>query len=313
MSLSTLSVATPFTLANSLLHLVVRPDLGGRIDQLHDRRTGRDWLWHPDTYDATQSRSLSLGDAFDHNWTGGWDEIFPNDAAGPFQGWNLVDHGELWSQTWTVLESSDLAITLQYQCQTVPVLVTKTITLHPTEPEATIQYELRNQSDQAIPFLFKQHCAIAIQPGDEVLLPECWVEPAFIEFSQVIGRAGKTRFPKAYAADGTEVDLRVVPPPTSQLQEFYYSSDLASGQCGIYNSMSRSRLLMQFDQADFPYVWMFQSFGGWRDFYMVVVEPCTTLPYDLDIACQQGTVARLAPHAVQQRLLVVKVELAEYH
>lgn len=311
MSLSTLSVATPFTLANSLLQLVVRPDLGGRIDQLHDRRTGRDWLWHPDAYEVTQSRSLSLGSSFDQNWTGGWDEIFPNDAAGPFQGWELVDHGELWSQAWTVLEASDLAITLQYQCQTVPVLVTKTIILHPTSPEATLEYEFRNQSDQDIPFLFKQHCAIAIHPGDEILLPECWVEPAFIEFSKVIGRAAKTRFPKAFAADGAEVDLRVVPPPTSQLQEFYYSSDLAIGQCGIYHSTSRSRLLMQFEQADFPYVWMFQSFGGWRDFYMVVMEPCTTLPYDLEIACQQGTVARLAPHEVQRRSLMVKVELAE--
>ncbi len=309
MSSSTLSPTMPVTFTNDRLQLVVRPDLGGRIDQLHDRRTGKNWLWHPDEYDATQSRSLPVGAPFDPHWTGGWDDIFPNDAAGEFRGWELVDHGELWSQAWTVLTVSEQAIVMQYQCQTVPVQVTKTVTLHPTAAEVQIQVEFRNQSDQEIPFLFKQHCAIAIQPGDEILLPECWVEPAFLEFSKIIGQAGKTRFPKALAADGSEVDLRMIPPPSSQLQEFYYTSELATGECGIANPESRSRLLMQFDQTDFPYVWAFQSYGGWRDAYVVVLEPCTTLPYDLELACQQGSVARLAPHAIQQRTLTVQVQL----
>jgi len=314
MSLPTLSQtgqlahASQLVLTNPLLHLVIRPDLGGRIDQLYDYRTGREWLWHPDNYDAQRSRWLPVGASFDQNWTGGWDEIFPNDAAGTFQDWNLVDHGELWSQAWTVLEVNNLATTLQYQCQTVPVLVTKTITLHDTKPKAQIRYQFCNQSDQEIPFLFKQHCAIAIQPEDEILLPDCLIEPAFLEFSKIIGRAEKTRFPQAFAADGTEVDLRKTPPPSSQLQEFYYSSDLAIGQCGIYNPQSQSRFLMQFDTADFPYVWLFQSYGGWRDFYVLVMEPCTTMPYDLEIACQHGTIARLAPGEVQQRTLTVQVQ-----
>lgn len=50
---------------------------------------------------------------------------------------------------------------------------------------------------------------------------------------------------------------------------------------------------MKFDTASFPYVWMFQSYGGWRGHYVVVVEPCTTLPSDLEEACRNGTVALL--------------------
>lgn len=294
-------------LTNSELSLTVRPDLGGRIDQLQDLRTGYHWLWHPDNYDATRSRSLPVGASFDDHWTGGWDEIFPNDAAGSFQGWDLVDHGELWSQAWEVVQAEGRSIKLRYQCQTVPVEVEKTITLSETAPAAQIVYQFRNLCDQEIPFLFKQHCAIAIQPGDEILLPDCWVEPAFLEFSKIIGKPGKTRFPQAFAADGTSVDLRFAP-PVSKLQEFYYSSELAKGECGVRSLQSRSSLLMQFDLADFPYVWMFQSYGGWRDFYMLVMEPCTTLPYDLKIACERGTVARLAPNATQQRTLTVRLQ-----
>jgi len=298
----------PLLLTNSELGLIVRPDLGGRIDQIHDRRTDRDWLWHPDGYDSTQSRTLPLGASFDDNWTGGWDEIFPNDAAGTFRTWDLVDHGELWSQSWTIAQANERSIVLQYHCQTVPVMVEKTITLSEMAPEFQLHYQFQNQSDQVIPFLFKQHCAIAIQPGDEILLPDCWIEPAFLEFSKIIGKPGKTRFPQAYRADGSAVDVSHTPDLSSQSQEFYYSSDLATGECGIRNQHTRSSLLMHFDTVDFPYVWVFQSYGGWRDFYMLVMEPCTTLPYDLEIACKNGTVAQLAPHEIQHRSLTVRIE-----
>lgn len=293
------------TLKNEALKLVIRPDLGGRIDFLEDLKTGRHWLWHPTNYSADSSRSLPVGASFDDNWTGGWDEIFPNDAAGEFQGRNLVDHGELWSQVWQVVETTSHAIKLTYQCQTVPVAVEKIITLNATQPEAKIEYRFQNQSDATIPFLFKQHCAIAIEETDEILLPDCLVEPAFLEFSKIIGKAGKTPFPKAFAADGKEVDLQKMPPRSSKLQEFYYCTNLSSGMCGIRNSKTGSYLQMQFDTADFPYVWLFQSYGGWHNHYVVVLEPCTTVPFDLETATHNGTTAQLNPQEIQYRTLTL--------
>ncbi len=83
---------TIITLENAEISLVLRPDLGGRIDQIKDQKTGHDWLWHSPGYEASQTRDLPIGASFDEHWTGGWDEIFPNDAAGEFQGRQLVDH-----------------------------------------------------------------------------------------------------------------------------------------------------------------------------------------------------------------------------
>ncbi|MBD2156161.1 DUF4432 family protein [Leptolyngbya sp. FACHB-16] len=307
MALEIVEQAQVLKLENSKIRLTIRPDLGGRIDQLEDLETGHSWLWHPESYNSEETRSLSIGASFDEAWTGGWDEVFPNDAAGPFGGRNLVDHGELWSQRWDVLESSPFSITLGYQCQTVPIQVTKSIQLDPEQPEARLVYEFQNQSGEEIPFLLKHHAAIAIEAGDEILLPDCWVEPAFLEFSKLIGEPGKTRFPKAVGANGEDVDLRMIPPPSSQLQEFYYSSDLASGYCGIRNQRTQSSLRMTFDTSDFPYVWMFQSYGGWRDHYVVVVEPCTTMPSDLEEACRQQTAALLQPHEKQRRMLTLQL------
>ncbi|WP_416669411.1 DUF4432 family protein [Egbenema bharatensis] len=299
--------AQVLTLENSQIKLTVRPDLGGRIDQLQDCQTGHSWLWHPSHYDPDATRSLSIGASFDEAWTGGWDEVFPNDAAGRFQGRDLVDHGELWSQRWEVLQCLPFRITLGYQCQTVPVRVEKLIQLDPGRPEVKLVYWFENQSEEPIPFLFKHHAAIAIEPGDEILLPDCWVEPAFMEFSQLIGQPGKTRFPEAIGAKGETVDLRTMPPPSSQLQEFYYSSDLASGYCGIRHQGTQSALLLTFDTDTFPYVWMFQSYGGWRDHYVVVVEPCTTMPADLEEACRQQTIAVLQPQERQCRQLTLQL------
>jgi galactose mutarotase-like enzyme len=295
-------------LENSEIQLLIRPDLGGRIDQLYDKQVNHAWLWHPPEYDDAQTRTLPLGSSFDESWTGGWDEIFPNDVPGEFQGYSHVDHGELWSQEWKILEQSPMSLRLRLQCRTVPVLVEKTISLHQTQPEFQIAYQFENLSNAEIPFLFKHHAAIAIEDGDALLLPDCLIEPVVLDFSRIIGREGKTRFPMALDAQGNEVDLSRIRDRESQLQEFFYSSELAVGECGIRNERSQTALKMRFDTADFPYVWMFQSYGGWRDFYVVIVEPCTTIPYDLDAACKNGTVAIVRSGETQHRNLSVVIE-----
>ncbi|NEQ27260.1 MAG: DUF4432 family protein [Microcoleus sp. SIO2G3] len=197
---------------------------------------------------------------------------------------------------------------LTRDCQTVPVTVTKSIALHPTKAEFRIDYELQNHSDETVPFLLKQHCAIAIEENDEILLPDCAIEPVALGFSKIIGQEGKTPFPKAIGADGQEVDLRFVPSRSSQLQEFYYSSNLAKGECGIRNARTGTTLRMQFSLTDFPYVWVFQSYGGWQDHYVLVMEPCTTMPYDLEVAYQNGTIAQLAPRSIQHLSLTVELQ-----
>jgi hypothetical protein len=42
-------------------------------------------------------------------------------------------------------------------------------------------------------------------------------------------------------------------------------------------------------------VWVFGSYGGWRDLSVVILEPCTGYPAQLDQAIAQGTVRTLLP------------------
>lgn len=295
-------------LENSEIRVSVRPDLGGRMDQITDLKTGRDWLWHPPGYDSTRSRMLKKGDSFDENWTGGWEDIFPNDAAGRFRMWELVDHGELWSRSWSVIETNERGVKMALTCETVPVGVEKTVVLDPVKARVSLSYVFKNKSADSIPFLFKMHPAIAIEEGDELQLPDCRVEPVDLGFSRLIGRKGEFRFPVVEDSQGRTFSLKTALSPETEAREFFYCSDLAEPKCGLYNRRSGTSIHLRFDGSCFPFVWVLQSYGGFRGHYVTLIEPSTTKPYDLEEACRNGTIARLDPCGIKEYSLEVQIE-----
>lgn len=112
----------------------------------------------------------------------------------------------------------------------------------------------------------------------------------------------------AFDAEGCPIALSLTLPQAPLAREFYYCTELARGQCGIRRHRSQSSLIMHFEQTDFPYVWVLQSYGGWRDFYTMVMEPCTTIPYDLETDYQHGTTAVLQPEEQPIRTLTIRIQ-----
>lgn len=294
-------------LGNEAMEVTIVPLLGGRIDSLKDLRKGssREWIWHPEGY-TRRERHLEIGANFDDAWCGGFDEIFPNDAEANFQGRQLAGHGELWSQPWEVVTRSDRQVSLQYSCQTVPVDVLKTFVIDAANADLQLAYSFHNRSDQPLPYLFKLHPALAVEPGDEIVLPDCFIEPVELGFSSMIGQAQKTRFPHALSQEGKEIAVNIMPEPEEQ--EFYYATELTDGYCGIKSRRTGTTLMLRFDRSDLPYVWMFQSYGKWRGYYVVVPEPCTNIPWDLEKALAQGTCAVLGPEERKAISLTVSIE-----
>jgi hypothetical protein len=282
------------SLENRSFRIEVVPGQGGRIESIMDRISGKEWVWHPDGYEPTD-RPLPIGASFDDNWRGGWEEVFPNDAAGPFEGYSLVDHGELWSQPWSIIEKDSSGIKMSYRCERVPVEVEKTIVLSDSAPSFRLHYLFRSHAERPLPFLFKLHPAIAIEPGDEILLPDCSVEPVSLDFSTLIGRNEKTRFPYGVARSGDQIRLDRILPRGANAQEFYYATGLSEGWAGIRNHRTNTELKFRFDRKDIPNVWIFESFGKWRNHYTLLMEPCTNVPWDLNEALKRRTCAILEP------------------
>lgn len=281
-----------FKLSNGLIEAQVLPTLGGKIWSLRQLGSGRDWIWRNP---QVPLRSVSTGSNYDENWTGGWEELFPCDAAGNFLGRALPDHGEWWSRAWDwEIRSAqrEPEIRMRLECRSLRVSCEKTIALAANRPELTVRYRIENREPETIYFLFKQHLAVAVGPTDRLELPNGQVTAVAREFSTRLGDTGPYAWPIGAGKDGLPVDLSVFPPADQGHREFVYVSDLTEGWCGV-RSAGGERLRLRFPKEIFPHTWLFMTFGGWRGHYVVVLEPCTNKPKDLRAALKAGQCASL--------------------
>lgn len=280
------------TLDNGLIRADVLPELGGKVWSLR-RPGGREWIWRNP---GVPPRPVGAGAAYDDNWAGGWEELFPNDAAGSFDGRELPDHGEWWSSSWTVREpSGSTEAELALECRSVPASCVKRLSLEPGSARLRVSYVIANRGDAPLRFLFKQHLALAVTPDCLIELPGGDVTAVDLGFSTRLGRAGPFRWPVGGGRGGGEVDLSRLPGPQEKQREFVYVDRPPEGWCGAFDAARGERLRLSFDTAVFPCTWLFMDLGGWRGLYTAVLEPCTNMPKDLAAAAAAGRCATLAP------------------
>jgi hypothetical protein len=259
--------------------------------EVTDRVRSRQWIWHrPDVPLA----STRVGDAYDDVWAGGWEELFPNDAPGVFEGRTLPDHGEWWAREWSVNHTSggaEARLSLSTSCSVIRATCTKEFTLAADGATLQVRYGIRSEEPQAFHFLFKQHLPIEVSPACRLVLPGGSVEAVDPEFGTRVRT--KAVFPWPGAATGT--DVRMIPPASSEARDFVYVSGAPEGWCGVVDTRARASLRLAFDRAVFPFTWLFLSYGGWRRVYTAVLEPCTNKPKDLAEAVRLGQSAVLSP------------------
>ena len=279
-------------LSNGRMEAQVLPTLGGKVWSLRDMESGRNWIWNNP---QVPLRTVPVGSEYDENWAGGWEELFPCDAAGNAFGRELPDHGEWWSRAWSwevVDAESRLELRMRLQCESIRVSCEKIITLAADRPELTIRYRINNLEGEQIHFLFKQHLAVAVAPTDRIELPAGQMTAVDRAFSTRLGGEGPYSWPIGVGRDGSPVDISVLPSADQGHREFVYVSELAEGWCGVRDAEGR-RLRLRFPKEIFPHTWLFMTLGGWRGLYTVVLEPCTNKPKDLSAAIKAGQCASL--------------------
>src|SRR2546425_6753510 len=132
-------------LENSLLRVVILPEVGARIHHLVYKPLDTNLLWnHPRIAPAR----LPFGVRYDDVWPGGWDELFPNNEPGVINGELFPDHGEIWSVEWDseTAESAD-GVSASFYCRTriSDVSIKKTVSLRSGEPKVRVSYSLRSE------------------------------------------------------------------------------------------------------------------------------------------------------------------------
>ena len=264
-------------LENRLLRVVVLPEVGAKIHQITYKPRDADLLWNNPR--AAPER-LPINSRYDDVWSGGWDELFPNDEATSIDGESYPDHGEVWTGNWRAEPFSaadEVGVRLTHWTPISGIVIEKTLRLRRDQAGIEFQHVMRNPGSAALPFLWKLHPAFAITPEHRLDFPPMKVllEPAF--------PGTLTSAPPAFdwpgvATPGGLLDLRRIPPPGSRELVFFYGTELQAGWCALTNTANRLACGLVFDTAVFPSCWLFASHGGWRGHQVAVLEPCTGYP-----------------------------------
>ncbi len=283
---------------NELVCIDVLPEAGAKIFNFVHKPSGRNLLWHnPHVLPARQA----YGAAFDDNWSGGWDELLPNDLPSPApEGDMLPDHGEVWSQAaeWEILENRESACQVSFTSygRVLPTRFEKAITLREGEPFIRIHYTYTNLARYPIDFLWNIHPALTVTEHTWLDVPastgitDAWREERF---------QGNTTFhwPRAVDRQGRQVDLRAVEPAEGGAADMHYLTGLRQGWYAATDRQAKVGFALSFPLEVFRCVWLFRALGGWRGLYTLILEASTGYPYDLTVARQRGTCGHLEPGA----------------
>jgi galactose mutarotase-like enzyme len=279
-------------LENRHIRVVVLPEFGGKIWSIVSKRHDREMLWH---HPRMPMRPAHYGATYDDWFTGGWDEVFPNDYPVAVGGERYPDHGEVWSlpARWRVLESTDAAVSIELEHRGIAIdtRFSKTLTLGRDDEELRIRYEVTNNGGAPLQAHWKMHPALPLRPGARLHLPARRVE-VDADFSDGFA-ADAWAWPEAPLADRSSRDLRALPAPDSGEVWFFYALELTTGSCAVSYPEEGVGFGLTFDPKLLSSVWVFASFGGWRGLSTIIIEPCTGHRARLDDAIAHGSVMTL--------------------
>ncbi len=275
-------------LENHQIQVDVVPKLGGKIVHFLHKGLDRQFLWQNP---RLKLRELPIGTGYDDHFFGGWDELLPNDEPEEIAGEPWADHGELWA---TPLEAEQCGggITLSGMLPVNPLAYRRTMWLEPDEPVLRMETTVENCGRREAEFLWKLHPALKISPGAEIIVPAGTAIPVDPDFSR-FGNLERFDWPDGATTQNGERADRV--PALEGATDFLYLTELSDGVCSLAHKGENWRFTVEFPRDVFPTVWVFASFGGWRDHEVLILEPCTTWPKELSEAIPLGRAAKLRP------------------
>src|SRR5512146_957754 len=158
-------------LRSSRLEVALLPEIGGKVRQIVDRKTGAPLLVSP----TKAFKHIPPGSLWTDYDTSGMDDCFPNIEPGlyPFpglKGQQLFQMGEWVYGAWNVSQTGDESIVLERKGIRFNYLARKTYRLVDSDT-LEIQYEVRNLADSPFRYLWSAHPLFAVEDEFELQLP----------------------------------------------------------------------------------------------------------------------------------------------
>ncbi len=268
------AMMTAMMIDSSALEVHIRPEVGGKIAQIVDLRSGKSILVPPLKPCAT----IPPGACWLDYDLSGMDDCFPNIAPGPYPGnrWTgtpLPDHGEWVYGAWRVEAATAKAISLQRAGIALPYSARKTVRLiH--EDTIRIDYKVENNGDVPLMYLWAAHPLILVDElGYYLTLPKG------SNRVRTLTESIEYQWP---SVRGIDVSCNWIAAGSS-LKLFLL--DLTEGWCEL--GLSHCTLRFEFDLVATPRlgIW-FNNFGfpphPQNSFRCIAIEPCTSASDKLD-------------------------------
>jgi galactose mutarotase-like enzyme len=281
-------------LENRMLRIVILPEAGGKIWQITYKPLDKNLLWNNPRLAPTK---LPMNSRYDDVWSGGWDELFPNDEVAVIEGESYPDHGELWTGEWNAEPFSEVdsaGVRLRFITPISSIEVEKTIRLRSGEARIEFDHRFTNRSQTDFPFLWKLHPAMAVSPQSRIDFPPMKVRLEAAFPGTLAGACEPADWPLIKTPAG-EADLRCVTPAHARQLYFFYGTEMKGNWCALTDTSAGLSIGLQFDPAVFPCCWLFATYGGWRNYSVAVLEPCTGYPLNFDAMKAAGRHRTLAP------------------
>lgn len=316
-------------LANQHLRLAVLPELAGKIVELIDVHSGRNWLWsNPNLGLRLPTYGAPYGAVLD---SGGWDEVLLSIAPQLIHFLNgsraeIPDHGDLVGQSWELTEGGidnvgNACCELIARGRAMNYGWRRRIELDASRPIVRIDYELQNDDVCALPLFWCAHPLIAMQPGMRIRLTpglpfriidahglESPYDDQEMSWPWLRDRAGNTIdltrcFDSSDSASGFALKLFVRSSPTTHI--------------AIESSDGLEQFHMRYDARQVPWLGLWINNRGWtgtsgRPYFNLGIEPSMAPTDSLDQAIARGEVAQLQPGERRHWNLEVRLGSGEF-
>jgi hypothetical protein len=244
---------------------------------------------------AVASAAVRWELAFLEQYSGGWQEVFPNGGApSDHAGAAFGQHDDVANLPWDYVITEDtpagVAVRFEVRSRRMPFRLERLVRLERGRRHLDMRSAITNESERSLPAMWGHHIALGAPFLDDscrILLPG---QPTVIPHDTPIHPDGRRihdtgRFAWPYASDagGGRVDLSRMPEPGTP-SDIAYVTDLAEGTYRAWSERARLGLQVGWDVDVMPYLWLWQEpastpgYPWWSSDYLIGVEPFSSYP-----------------------------------
>lgn len=277
--------AEAYILENQYMKIAVLKDLGAKIASIFHKPVGFELLAQPSKsyYDFVEDGDLENPELlarqidFAKFDTSGLDDCFPTIDACTYEEYYLPDHGELWYSkprfdlySWEfprhlhkdIADDEEItALRACFGCYSLPFSFQRSLILK--DECLYLDYEICNNSQEKLPYLWALHGLFSYDKNLELVLPEG-------ELVNVRQNCPEDTYD---FSSFDKCDLSQY--PSKAMVKFYMEHPVDNGRAELLYKKQNLRVIYNWKARKNPYLGVWVTTGGFKGENNVAVEPCS--------------------------------------